>query len=218
MVEEFFKLDTLIGGWYIDEKVCDDLVKLWPKIAVKENEAYSKGTFKNNTGESKIDKNIKDSDDVSFWADDPTPEIQAYLKELNKCCPLYEKKFGFAKTLNSWSLIEQFNFQHYNPGGGFFNWHFEQNGNWPTNDRVLAWMTYLNDVEDGGTQFFHQGITTVAKKGFTLIWPAGFTHVHRGQTTPKTGEKWIMTGWFSWSDKSLTKPEVEDLDEYYKKR
>ena len=34
MVEEFFKLDTLIGGWYIDEKVCDDLVKLWPNLWV----------------------------------------------------------------------------------------------------------------------------------------------------------------------------------------
>ena len=43
MIEEFFKLETLIGGWYIDEKVCDDLVKLWPKVATEKNKAYSKG-------------------------------------------------------------------------------------------------------------------------------------------------------------------------------
>ena len=217
MVEEFFKLDTLIGGWYIDEKVCDDLIKLWPKIANKNNEAYSNGNFMNNEGTSLINKSIKDSDDVSIWEDDPTPEVQAYLKELKQCCLLYEKKYGFTKTLNSWGLTERFNFQHYKPGGGFFNWHFEQNGHWPCNDRVLAWMTYLNDVEEGGTQFFHQGITTVAKKGFTLIWPAGFTHTHRGQITPKTGEKWIMTGWFAWTDKSNLKPDTENLDEYFKK-
>jgi hypothetical protein len=34
-------------------------------------------------------------------------------------------------------------------------------------------MTYLNDVDDGGTDFLYQKLTTPAKKGLTLIWPAG---------------------------------------------
>ena len=97
MVEEFFKLDTLIGGWYIDEKVCDDLIKLWPKIANENNEAYSNGNFMNNEGTSLINKSIKDSDDVSIWEDDPTPEVQAYLKELKQCCLLYEKNMDLQK-------------------------------------------------------------------------------------------------------------------------
>ena len=218
MIEENFELNTLIGGWYIDETVCDNLLKLWPKIATVDNPDYSNGKFRTNDGESKIDRTIKYSDDVSFSHDNPTPEIQSYIGELSKCCQRYEHKFGFTQTLNAWTIVENFNFQHYVKGGGFFNWHYEQNGNWPTNDRVLAWMTYLNDVEEGGTEFFHQGITTVAKKGLTLIWPAGFTHAHRGQTTPKTGEKWIMTGWFSWRDKHLLRPEVEDLNNFYEKR
>lgn len=55
-------------------------------------------------------------------------------------------------------------------------------------------MTYLNDVQNGGTEFLYQKITTKAKKGLTLIWPSDFTHTHRGQICDKT--KYIITGWF----------------------
>ena len=57
-------------------------------------------------------------------------------------------------------------------------------------------MTYLNDVEDGGTEFKHQDITTPAEKGLTLIWPSGWTHVHRGQISNRK-EKYIITGWYA---------------------
>jgi hypothetical protein len=63
-------------------------------------------------------------------------------------------------------------------------------------DRVLVFMTYLNDVEDGGTIFKYQNITMPAKKGLTVIWPAHFSHVHKGQITNK-GEKYIVTGWYN---------------------
>ena len=58
-------------------------------------------------------------------------------------------------------------------------------------------MTFLNDVPDGGTEFMYQNITVPAKKGLTLIWPASYTHVHRGQIS-KNFEKYIITGWFSY--------------------
>ena len=57
-------------------------------------------------------------------------------------------------------------------------------------------MTYLNDVSDGGTMFKNQDLTVPAKKGLTVIWPAGFTHVHKGQVSLKQ-EKYIVTGWWS---------------------
>ena len=57
-------------------------------------------------------------------------------------------------------------------------------------------MTYLNDVTDGGgTEWYHQEYQSNAKKGLSLIWPADFTHVHKGIVSP-TQEKYIVTGWF----------------------
>ena len=60
-------------------------------------------------------------------------------------------------------------------------------------------MTYLNDVEDGGTEFYYQGLKTKAEKGLTLIWPSDFTHTHRGIIS-NTKEKYIATGWFSYDE------------------
>ena len=58
-------------------------------------------------------------------------------------------------------------------------------------------MTYLNDVEnEGETEFYHQKIKVKPQKGLTLIWPADWTHTHRGIAS-KIDEKYIITGWFS---------------------
>jgi hypothetical protein len=58
-------------------------------------------------------------------------------------------------------------------------------------------MTYLNTVENGGTEFMYQKLKTPAKKGLTLIWPTDFTHTHRGVIN-KDKEKYVATGWCSY--------------------
>ena len=56
-------------------------------------------------------------------------------------------------------------------------------------------MLYLNTVTDeGGTEFPFQDITTPAIKGGLVIWPADFTHPHKGIIS-NTQEKYIATGW-----------------------
>ena len=58
-------------------------------------------------------------------------------------------------------------------------------------------MTYLNNVDNGGTEFLFQKLKIPAKKGLTLIWPSDFTHTHRGVVS-KTQEKYIVTGWMNY--------------------
>jgi hypothetical protein len=65
-------------------------------------------------------------------------------------------------------------------------------------------MTYLNDVPNGGTEFYYQGLKSPAKKGLTLIWPADWTHTHRGIVDDKN-EKYIVTGWYNYETDKLTK-------------
>ena len=90
--------------------------------------------------------------------------------------------------------LNSLNIQFYKPGGGYKKWHFE-NGSELFLKRNLVFMTYLNDVENGGTEFFYQKLTLPAKKGLTVIWPAYWTHLHKGQISKKY-EKYIATGWF----------------------
>ena len=61
--------------------------------------------------------------------------------------------------------------------------------------RHLAFMTYLNDVNEGGeTEFFYQEAKIRPRKGLSLIWPTDWTHTHRGVPAPKE-QKTIVTGW-----------------------
>jgi hypothetical protein len=80
--------------------------------------------------------------------------------------------------------------------GGYSRWHCEQGGGGAgASSRALAWMVYLNDVHQGGeTEFLYQGFRQPAVKGTLLIWPAAFTHTHRGNP-PYSNEKYIITGW-----------------------
>ena len=82
------------------------------------------------------------------------------------------------------------------PGEGYHVWHCEQDPVEPR--RVLAWTLFLNDVEDGGElEFLHQKKRYKPKAGDFLIWPAAFTHMHRGNP-PLSNIKYIATGWYEW--------------------
>jgi hypothetical protein len=96
--------------------------------------------------------------------------------------------------MSKYTITENWNIQYYKPGGGFKQWHCERGS---PSTRILVWMTYLNDVPDGGTEFLYQKLTCPAKKGLTLFWPTDWTHTHRGQIS-KDHEKYIATGWFSY--------------------
>ena len=57
-------------------------------------------------------------------------------------------------------------------------------------------MFYLNDVEEGGeTGFYYQDVEIKPKKGTLVIFPAGFTHLHRGKM-PVSNNKYIANFWF----------------------
>ena len=79
--------------------------------------------------------------------------------------------------------------------------HFERS-NYANTTRMLVWMTYLNDVTDGGgTHFVYQKHTFEAKRGRTLIWPSDFTHTHAGVVSPSQ-HKYIITGWLNYVPQS----------------
>ena len=109
----------------------------------------------------------------------------------------YQEKYEYFKC--ALAFKEPFNIQHYAPGEGFVNWHSERGMN-QSHQRALVFMTYLNDVDDGGqTQFLYQEKEVQPKKGLTVLWPTDFTHTHRGVTSP-TQTKMIATGWYNYLD------------------
>lgn len=80
------------------------------------------------------------------------------------------------------------------PGEGYHIWHAEADSV-EFAHRVLVWGLYLNDVDAGGeTEFLYQHLRVTPKAGRFVIWPAAFTHTHRGNP-PLRNEKYLATGW-----------------------
>ena len=79
---------------------------------------------------------------------------------------------------------------------GYHVWHCERNAMQFTM-RELVWTIYLNDMPDGEgeTEFLFQKFRYKPQKGDIVIFPASFTHTHRGNP-PYTRTKYIATGWY----------------------
>lgn len=109
----------------------------------------------------------------------------------NSFCEKWEMKCHFSHVKNP-----GYKMQMSTTGGGFTFWHSEQGSDEQMIGRFAVWMYYLNDDFEGGeTAFKFQNIKFKPKKGTLLIWPAGYTHMHRGEPN-LVGTKYILTGWF----------------------
>lgn len=182
---------NFIGCWNIENpKLCEDLIAYFDTNAHLQRPGEAGGG--RNT-------DIKRSTDIVFqpkFLTTPGAEvIQDYLKNLSACFEAYKEEWPFVQSIFNTMHVGSFNLQKYDAGGHFGREHCERTS-LATSHRVLAWMTYLNDVEDGGsTCFSYYGLKVKPEAGKTLIWPAEWTHLHCGEVV-NSGSKYIMTGWF----------------------
>lgn len=120
----------------------------------------------------------------------PRNFIEKFWKEVY---PYYRKKYAAVEQLPE-HYIRDIKIQKTEPGEGYHIWHFE-NSDVAYLRRVLVYMVYLNDVDEGGeTEFLYQGRRIKPRQGRLVLWPAGFTHLHRGNP-PISNTKYIITGW-----------------------
>jgi len=179
-----------IGGWFIEPlSVCDELIDFFETHREQQTQGKTAAGL-NLKSKNSLDLSIRPSE---LEAPDHEP-IRAYLEALYACHQDYLEQWPFLKKAVPDVEMGSFNLQKYEPGGHFLKPHSERTA-LGTAHRLLAWMTYLNDVEDGGaTHFIHQQLDIQPEKGKTLIWPAEWTHAHQGQIV-NSGNKYIITGW-----------------------
>ncbi len=99
--------------------------------------------------------------------------------------------------------LSPINAQKYQKNIGNYNyWHSEiypQVGHNNALHRVLLFLIYLNDVDEGGeTDFYYQDESIKPKAGSMVIAPCGFTHTHRGNV-PVSSDKYVLTSWVSFN-------------------
>lgn len=142
-----------------------------------------------------------DKDDTQIFTNQFASSGFAYDEEMtvqfNKlfwdCYQQYAKEFSVLNDFDSHTMYGQ-KLQKTEVGEGYHIWHCEVMNRASCN-RVLAFILYLNDVEEGGeTEFLYQSKRVKPEKGTLVIFPAYFTHTHRGNP-PLSNTKYISTGW-----------------------
>jgi hypothetical protein len=181
-----------VGAWNIkNDNLCKEIIRYFDENKkLQKNGATASGT--NYTNKKTTDISINPND----LKNDKYKCFNSYIDELYKCFIDYQLQWPFLKKMVKNVDIGSFNVQKYSKGDHFSQIHTER-ADLKTSNRLFAWMTYLDSVEDGGTtNFLHYGIKIKPEIGKTLIWPAEWTHAHSGEIL-NSGEKHIITGWMN---------------------
>lgn len=179
---------NFIGSWLIEPKLCDGIITSYEKNQPKLRQCITP-TSKN--------LKTKDGSDIDLSPNElmlrENTFFKKYSKVLSECYRDYSNQWPFLASMVDHLDIGNFNIDKYLPGQHFQKTYCERTG-LHTLHRLLAFKTYLNDVEHGGSTYFkHYDLDIQPKKGLTLIWPAEWTHTHKNNEI-KSGSKYIITG------------------------
>jgi hypothetical protein len=183
---------------FLSSDVCIDFINTFESSPLR-----ARGCIAGKNGEGIEVDYIKQSTDITFWSDFLNKEenkkewgslISKFQHKLQFEIDNYVERYEPLENMPKF-VIDGYNMQKYEPGEGFYEWHCER-AHVATLPRMLVWMVYLNDVDDGGTEFMYQNHIEKAETGKLLIWPTDWTYYHRGQIS-NSKTKYILTGWYS---------------------
>lgn len=169
------------------DDLCDRIIQSWENLN-KTVSAY-RGAETNRGYENRQDLALP----FNQYEHDLTCEINGLLDQY-----LYK----YTEQYPSVGMLPMFSYevkvQKTKPKGGFHKWHCEHAvDDKGSRHRVLTWSIYLNDLPDGEgeTEFIEFGLRIPARKGTLVLFPAAWTHTHRGNP-PVSKDKYIATGWY----------------------
>jgi len=122
--------------------------------------------------------------------------LDIFFHGLQLCFDAYGNEFSVIKDIKL--KCNNIKMQKTSTGGGYHVWHCEQ-GNRDQANRSLVYMLYLNSMPaeaNGETEFLYQQRRINPSENTMVLWPAAFTHAHRGNPVYGDNSKYIITGWF----------------------
>lgn len=157
------------------------------------NRQSSEGTTKTKKQDEFLFLNLKNHSPTAF---NGLGSVNIFFEGLQNCFESYVSEYDSLDGLNI--KCTSVKLQKTIPGAGYHVWHGEQ-GNGDSANRVLTYILYLNTLDDdaaGETEFLYQKIRIPPQENTMVIWPAAFTHSHRGNVVHGDKAKYIITGWF----------------------
>lgn len=195
MIAEYKDFIAVYRNVYPDG-YCQHLIKEFERLVESgagSNRQRSEGALKHRKNDTQLGLNFGIQSAQDF---NGTPAARMFFDGLQRCYDTYTEQYSVLREARI--LGTHMKMQRTDPGGGYHVWHGEQ-GNGEHADRVLVYMLYLNTLtqeEAGETEFLYQQRRLQPTENTMVLWPAAFTHAHRGNTVFGERSKYIVTGWF----------------------
>ena len=180
MGHDFFEIQDNL----LTKKECIDTIE-W----AHSSKSFVPDVNKNNSGYDYCHLMNRGEDAVKCFSPKPLRPLYRAIKNLTDS---YVKKFPEVNNLDKWQ-IQYVRFKWWKPGYSFSTWHSEHNITAPL--RVLAFMVYLSD-NDCCTEFRrYRNVKTRAGRG--IMFPAYFTHEHKGNVCKKGIDRYVVSGYYA---------------------
>ncbi len=143
-------------------------------------------------------KNLfKETGLLNYDCCDINVDLFPYASELNNIINLYIEKYPEVDMTASYWILNRLRFKLFKKGNSFSSWHSEHNIT--NSNRILAIQIYLTE-HNCGTEFYYNKKTILSKIGRVCVFPAYFTHTHRGQPD-FIKDRMIITGYYNFVEK-----------------
>jgi hypothetical protein len=183
---------------------CDDIIRLFKGL----QDRYGDENPSDDPNFSYDWNEVNHRKDKSrFFQDIRTYYSEADKRENYRLCDLFFKAVNLAAEEYTSAIGQGLGVLHPDSmkvhqnerGGHFSSWHYEYSGEDERyKARVLVYVINLTDYVEGdehsGTEFIYQGVHVPPKKGQLLMFPADFTHTHRGNPN-YVADRYFCTGW-----------------------
>lgn len=127
--------------------------------------------------------------------------VGGFFRRLQAVYTNYSSRYSYLQDIPVSSTSMKM--QRTDPGQGYHIWHAEagpQIGFNMYQNRVMTYILYLNSLDEPGeageTEFLYQRRRIPPVENTLVIWPASYTHLHRGNAVLGKRSKYIITGWF----------------------
>lgn len=198
MSNESYTQDNFIGIYrnVFPESYCEHLISEFNRLKGEGagfDRVKGEGANRHVKNDYSIGINIKSHTMLPF-NDGDTASV--FFDGLQGCYQRYVDQYSV--LANERINADTMKIQCTSPGGGYHVWHGEQ-GNGAHANRALVYSLYLNTIAPdaaGETEFLYHQLRVRPEKNMMVVWPAAFTHAHRGNTLFGDKEKYIVTGWF----------------------
>jgi hypothetical protein len=190
-------------GFYRDvypEGYCQHLIEqfnILQEDGVGSNRQNSERVLKHIKDDYQICLNLREQNIRNFkHQNEEHNAVSVFFNGLQRCFDDYVNVFSIIKdsSINASTM----KMQKTGPGGGYHVWH-QENEPGEHSRRVLVYSLYLNTLSEnagGETEFLYQKLRVKPEENLMIIWPAAFTHTHRGNIVLTDEYKYIVTGWF----------------------